>query len=180
MPRRISRVERFDEANLCKSVASSFGMVLLYSRKTVTQHHSIQQCSRYADAFQSCYPPYQYATILISQTQCGKLKSALNTQRHVHLFLDIRNACRPRQRCVSSPSISKDGEGLVICSAALRILSTATPPRTLRSDQAAACFGAVQRLLSRGADQPQVRMECTAALVNFVDASQTEDLQVLG
>lgn len=81
--------------------------------------------------------------------------------------------------CLWSSALSGDDNGLAICSAALRNLSTATSPRSLTGERAAACFGAAKRLLSC-CDQPQVRVDCAAAIVNFVDATQVQDLQVGG
>ncbi|CAM9498965.1 unnamed protein product, partial [Scytosiphon promiscuus] len=79
--------------------------------------------------------------------------------------------------CLSSSALSGDEEGLAICAAALRNLSTATSPRSLSGERAAACFGAAKRLLSCG--QPQVQIDCAAAMVNFVDATHVQDLQTL-
>lgn len=86
---------------------------------------------------------------------------------------------KTNHRCLSSSALSGDDDGLAICSAALRNLSTATSPRALTSERAAACFGATKRLLSC-CDQPQVKVDCAAAIVNFVDATQVQDLQVGG
>eukprot|EP00903_Cladosiphon_okamuranus_P019404 g17841.t1 len=80
--------------------------------------------------------------------------------------------------CLSSSALSGDDDGPAICSAALRNLSTATSPRALTGERAAACFGAAERLLSC-CDQPQVKIDCAAAIVNFVDATQVQDLQTI-
>ncbi|CAM9232465.1 unnamed protein product, partial [Ectocarpus sp. 13 AM-2016] len=81
--------------------------------------------------------------------------------------------------CVSSSTLSGDEEGLAICSAALRNLSTATSARSLGGERAAACFGTAKRLLSCCSDQPQVQVNCAAAMVNLVDATHVQDLQTL-
>lgn len=81
-------------------------------------------------------------------------------------------------RCLWSPALLDDEEGRSICSRALRNLSTATPPRSLQGERAAACFWSAKQLLSRCSDNPQIRLDCVAALVNFIDASNVHDLQV--
>ncbi|CAN0262976.1 unnamed protein product, partial [Ectocarpus sp. 12 AP-2014] len=81
--------------------------------------------------------------------------------------------------CVSSSTLSGDMEGLAICSAALRNLSTATSARSLGGERAAACFGTAKRLLSCCSDQPQVQVNCAAAMVNLVDSTHVQDLQTL-
>lgn len=83
-----------------------------------------------------------------------------------------------KNRCLASSALSGDEQGLEICSAALRNLSTAIGPRPLGGERAAACFGVAKRLLFC-CDQPQVQINCAAAIVKFVDATQVQDLQVI-
>lgn len=82
-------------------------------------------------------------------------------------------------RCISSTALSANDEGLSLCSSALRNLSTAPAPRSLSGERAAACFTSLQRLLCRCPDHRQIRVDCAASMVNFVDASHVHDLQVM-
>lgn len=83
-------------------------------------------------------------------------------------------------RCLSSTALSDDDEGLPICASSLRNLSTATSPRSLRGERAAACFRSAYTLLARCPDHEQVSVDCAVAMANFIDASHQQDLQVMG